>query len=366
MTETIRTTRRNLLKLGAGAAALPLFNINHAFADEVIYDGEAFDAGGAVLRMGEWGGTWGELVRKFLLDDFEKKYNCKIEYDSTWPWFPKYVAGGAKNPPLDIGNWNMPDMFKTAGAGDFFLGIDEIVPNVPNARNLWPFATANGVGITWAFNQYGYAYRTDLVDAPPVAFADAWKDAFSGKRGTYVTPSTLQMVFFLVACGVFGKDQYDLEAGYKAMKEFMPAKISDFTGNMKTLLDRGEVILGVLEDAEPLQARDAGAPFGFAYWQEFQPILTQTYTVSRYSEPMQKKLAFALVNETLEPEFMKNMGSVFYLRPCVSNATLPDNLVKAGVENSADAMSKFWIPDWKAYLEQEVDIVETVNTIFAG
>ncbi|MNS87716.1 spermidine/putrescine ABC transporter periplasmic substrate-binding protein [compost metagenome] len=257
-------------------------------------------------------------------------------------------------------------MFKTAGAGDFFHTIDEILPNVPNGKNLWPFATSNGVGVTWAFNQYVHAYRTDLVNPPPSSFKDMWKPEFAGKRGTYITSNTLQMDFFLVACSLFGKDQYDLKAGYAAMKELMPAKISDFTGNMQTLMDRGEVVMAVQSDAEPMQARDKGAPFAVMYWKELQPILTQTYTVSRYSEPTQKKLAYALLNRALEPSFMTNMGREFYLRPTVSNAVLPDNLVKADIVNSADAIKNFWLPDWKAYLENEDEIVETVNEIFAG
>jgi len=368
MTDSKRTghTRRQILKMGAGAAALPLFNINHAFSADVVYNGGTFDAGGAVLRIGEWGGPWGALVDKYLLTDFQKDFNCKVQYDSTWPWFPKFVAGGEKKPPLDITNWNLPEMFKTAKAGNFFLKIDEVLPNIPNGKNLWPFATRNGVGVTWAYNRYGYAYRTDLVKDKLTTFKDIWKSEYAGKRGTYITSNTLQMVFFLMACSTFGKDQYDIEAGYKAMKDFMPGKISDFTGNMQTLMDRGEVIAAVLDDAEPMQARDKGAPFEFYYWAEKQPILTQTYTVSRYAEPMQKKLAFALLNRAIEPKFLGAIGKEFYLRPTVSNAVLPDNLVKAGVVNTADAIKDYWIPDWNAYLEHEDDIVEKVNGIFAG
>lgn len=359
-------SRRQVLTMGAAAATLPLFNINHAFAKDAIYDGGVFDAKGATLRLAEWGGPWGQLVHEHLLTAFKKDFNCEIEYDSTWPWFPKFVAGGAKNPPSDITNWNLPEMFKTAKAGDFFLKIDEILPNIPNGKNLWPFATMNGVGVTWAFNQYGYAYRTDKVKTPPTSFKDIWKPVFAGKRATYITSNTLQMVFFLVACGVYGKDQYDLKAGYKAMKEFMPAKISDFTGNMETLLERGEVNICVLDDAEPMQARDKGAPFAFFYWTEKRPILTQTYTVSRYAQPLQKKLAFALLNRALDPKFIEAMGKQFYLRPTVRNAVLPPNLAKAGIVNNADAIKGFWIPDWNAYLEHEDDITDTVNGIFSG
>src|SRR5215469_15072702 len=184
-------SRRQLLAAGAAITSFPLFNINHAWSKDVYYDGGVFDAGGATIRIAEWGGPWEALVRKFLLDSFTKDFNCRVQYDSSWPWFPKFTAGGPKSPPFDITNWNLPEMFKTAGAGDFFADMDEVRASVPNTRNLWPFAYQNGVGVTWAFGQYGYAYRTDLVDPPPSSFKDFWKPAFASKRGTYITSNTL-------------------------------------------------------------------------------------------------------------------------------------------------------------------------------
>ena len=55
----------------AAASTLPLFNINHAWSQDVVFDGEPFDAGGAELKLGEWGGFWEELRGAFI-NDFEK------------------------------------------------------------------------------------------------------------------------------------------------------------------------------------------------------------------------------------------------------------------------------------------------------
>ena len=133
-------TRRRLLGTAAAAAgSLPLFNINHSWSADVHYAGEVFDAGGASIRIAEWGGPWGELVHKHLLNQFAEDFNCSIEYDSSWPWFPKFVAGGPSSPPFAITNWNLPEMFKTAGAGDYFVPIDELRANVPNTNDVWPF-----------------------------------------------------------------------------------------------------------------------------------------------------------------------------------------------------------------------------------
>lgn len=331
---------------------------------EVYYEGEIFDAGGAVLRLGDWGGFWEEMQRKHLLNQFEKDFNCKIEYDSSWPWFPKFSAGGPKNPPLDVANWNHPELFKTARAGDYFVPIDELIANIPNAKDLWPFATRNGIGITYAFSQFGYAYRKDMVDPPPTKFADFWEERFAGKRGTYITSNTLQMVFFIMASLVFGKDEKDIEAGFKAMERAMPMKISDFTGNMQTLMERGEVVIAVQHDGEPYMQMDKGLPIGWMYWTERQPILTQTKTVSRYSGPIQKKLGYALINRSLSPEYLEAIAREVYLRPTNKNAKIPENLASKGVQNTADAAEKLWDPDWNWYLDHEQEIVERVNRIF--
>ena len=366
-------SRRTFLKTGAatsGALAastsLPLFYINHAWSQDVQYTGEVFDAGGARFRLAEWGGFWEELMRKLLLNDFEKTFNCKIEYDSSWPWFPKYVAGGPQNPAFDGTNWNLPEMFKTARAGDYFLSIEEIKANVPNAADLWPFAFDNGVGTTWAFGQYCYAYRTDLADPAPADFKSFWEDRFAGKRATYITSNTLFMAFFMMANHVFGGDQHAMDAGIEAMRKAMPMKISDFTGNMQTLLERGEVTIGVQVDGEVYMQMDRGVKVAPMIWQERKPILTQTQTIARYSEPVQKKLAFALLNRRLSPEFITKFDEEFYLRPTNSKAVVPDNLAGKGVENTANAIEGLWIPDWSWWLENEDDIVETVNEIFAG
>ena len=72
----VNNSRRKFIKdtaiLTAAASTLPLFNINHAWSQDVVFDGEPFDAGGAELKLGEWGGFWEEFMREAFINDFEK------------------------------------------------------------------------------------------------------------------------------------------------------------------------------------------------------------------------------------------------------------------------------------------------------
>ena len=68
MTIHKKHSRRSILKGGAALGAcgnVPnMFYINHAWAQDVVYDGGVFDAGGATLNVAEWGGGWEEFVAR--------------------------------------------------------------------------------------------------------------------------------------------------------------------------------------------------------------------------------------------------------------------------------------------------------------
>ncbi|SDK78702.1 ABC transporter substrate-binding protein [Aliiruegeria lutimaris] len=359
-------TRRSFLKrgvaLGAASTVPSTFYINHAWAQDTSYDGGMFDADGATLNVGEWGGGWEEFVRKALTDQFEQDFNCKINWDSSFPWFPKFVTQGAQDPVYDICNWNLPNLTQTKQAGDFFLTTDEVRANVPNAADCWDFAFASGAGVTWAYMPYVYAFRTDAGDAP-TSFRDFWDARFANKRGTYGTENGLMHAFFMATAQEFGKDQYDMDAAFQALEDAMPMKVSEFTFNMLSLLERGEVDIAVHIEGEALSLKRKGVPVDVWEW-DSHPILTQTKTISRYSDPMQKKLAFALLNRTLSPDFLNAFGDEFMWRPTNSKASITAPLAENGVENTADATKAFWVPDWDFFVENKLDITDRLNQIF--
>ena len=114
----------------AGASPLQATPEQHPATQDVYWDGQAFDAGGAFLNLGDWPGQWQDMQHQNLIDQFQTDFNCTVQYDSSWPWFLKFAAGGPRNPPLDVTNWNMPEMFKTARTGDYFVPLDELKGNV--------------------------------------------------------------------------------------------------------------------------------------------------------------------------------------------------------------------------------------------
>jgi putative spermidine/putrescine transport system substrate-binding protein len=333
----------------------------------VVYEGETFDSGGATLRIASWGGLWLETESKLLLGQFQKDFNCVVEYSSAAPWLPKFVVGGVENPPFDVTTWNQPELFKAAKAGaaqgGYFVPIADVRANVPHSADLWDLAYESGHGITYLFSQLGYGYRTDR-NGPPTTFASFWEERYDDKRGTYITSNTLQMIFFVVASAVFGSGEEDLEAGYEAMRNAMPLRLGDLTSHMQTLLERGQVDICVQHDGEVFSLMDRGVPVDFLYWQERKPIHPQIVTVSRGSSDVQKRLAYAYINRACSPEIQEQYAAQLYLHPANRNAVIPENLARKGVTNDAAGTEGLWHPDWNWYLEHEQEIVETVDSIF--
>ena len=69
------------------------------------------------------------------------------------------------------------------------------------------------------------------------------------------------------------------------------------------------------------------------------------------------------MDRACSPEIQERYAAA-YLHPTNRNAVIPENLAGKGVTNDAAGMEGLWNPDWDWYLENEQEIVETVNTIF--
>ena len=71
------------MTLPAGAAPLQATPEQHPATQDVFYDGGVFDAGGAVLNLGDWPGFWQDMQHQNLIDQFQKDFNCTVNYDGS-------------------------------------------------------------------------------------------------------------------------------------------------------------------------------------------------------------------------------------------------------------------------------------------
>jgi len=82
----------------AAAAPLQATPEQHPATQDVYWDGQVFDAGGAVLNLGDWPGFWQDMQHLNLINQFQKDFNCTVQYDSFMALVPEVRRGRAAEP----------------------------------------------------------------------------------------------------------------------------------------------------------------------------------------------------------------------------------------------------------------------------
>jgi len=150
----MKKTLSVLLALALVLCALPLF----AFGEDA-----AENFGGATLNVY----NWGEYIDKDVLRDFEKKYNCKVNYktyESNEALYTNIIGG---DDPWDI---LVPSdyMIERLKNEDRLQPLDKsIVNNLDNltdaVKNL-PFDPDNTYSVPYLWQSVGIVYNTTKID----------------------------------------------------------------------------------------------------------------------------------------------------------------------------------------------------------
>jgi putative spermidine/putrescine transport system substrate-binding protein len=288
-----------------------------------------------------YGGRWSEVMKKALVEPFEKKHGVKVEVVTgiTTEWVAKLMAAGPDNPPFDVVMGNEPPLPIPRERGFF---EPRNVALAPNIQTLYDKALIGNTSLVMFWSRVGLAYRTDMIKKKPQSWKDFWDEEYAGKRATYAITNTLGIDFLFMASKVWGKDYFDLDAGIPAVKR-LGAKLVDFTGTMEKLLEQKEVAIAVLHDGSAYDLQKRGLPIDWVAPAEGTPMLDQVIQVTRGSK--NKELAWKLVDMYLSPEVQLAFATELFFGPAVKNVTLPPDVAKKVVASPAD-VDKLILFDW--------------------
>src|SRR5207237_9763529 len=81
-----------------------------ALAASTQYPPPAAIAQPKTLVVTGYGGRWSEVMKKALVEPFEKKYDARVEIVTgiTTEWVAKLMAAGPDHPPFDVVMGNEP------------------------------------------------------------------------------------------------------------------------------------------------------------------------------------------------------------------------------------------------------------------
>jgi putative spermidine/putrescine transport system substrate-binding protein len=303
-----------------------------------------------------YGGRWSEVMKKALVEPFEKKHNVKVEVVTgiTTEWVAKLLAAGPDNPPYDVVFGNEP-AFPIPRERGFFEKRNETL--APNIKNLYPKALIGDTSLAMFWGRIGLAYRTDMGLKKPTSWKDFWDEAYVGKRATYVIGNTLGINFLFIVSKIFGKDYFDIDAGVAAIKRSQP-KLVDFTGTVEKQLEQKEVVIAVLHDASAYDMQKRGIPVDWAAPSEGLPILDQIVQVTKGSK--NKELAWKLIDAYLSPEVQLAFATELFWSPTNKTVKVPPDVAKKTIGGPAD-VEKLVLFDWAQVAKQRPQWTEKWN-----
>lgn len=303
-----------------------------------------------------YGGRWSEVMKRALVEPFEKKYDARVEIVTgiTTEWVAKLLAAGPDNPPFDVVMGNEPPLPIPRERGFFDKRNLQAAPNI---RHVYEKALVGDTSLAIFWSRIGLAYRTDVGLKRPTSWKDLWDPAYDGKRGLYVIGNTLGINTLFMASKIFGRDYFDVDAGIAAIKRLQP-KLVDFTGTMEKHLESKEVAIAVLHDGSAYDLAKRGIPVDWVAPSEGVPILDQVIQVARGSK--NKELAWKLVDMYLSPEVQLAFANELFFSPTNRTVKVPPDVAKKIISGPAD-VEKLVVFDWTQIAKQRPQWTERWN-----
>lgn len=342
-------SRRTVLSTGVAAGAMALAAPHIANAQAVT------------LNVTGWGGRWGEEFDRHLTATFEQETGAILQRDTSFPFLPKLQASSRSNPIYDVLHANNNEQWAAAEMGL----IEPELPQdqIPNMADLYDYAKSDLVaGVVMFTSAIGLGYRQDLVSAPPTSWTDMWREEYAGRRGGYVISiNSLGQAFLTMTASIYGSGSDDLEAAYTALEQLRPIRLVDFTGSMETMLQSGEVALGVIHDSGILRNLAANPDLEFASPSEGVLALEQVLSVTTGTQ--KRELAHAYIDFMLRPEVQKTMAEAVWYSPANSLVTLEDQYQERLLTTPEKVATLIQV-DWQWYNANKDAIDARVERIF--
>jgi putative spermidine/putrescine transport system substrate-binding protein len=279
---------------------------------------------GQTLVVTSYGASWQQFMENTIIPPFEKQTGAKVQLavGLSTNWIAKLKAAGPSNPPYDVVIANETYVSGIRPDGYFAnLPLDK----VPNLQDVAPqLRNPNDNGVLGLINPLGIVYMKDKVKDPPTSWQDLWKPEYKGQICLYSAANSAMPMVVMNTARVFGGDAKNLAVGFQKLKELLPFKMSDFTGNMQQLLAQGECNIALLDSPTWAQMVKQGINIGFVVPSDGFFIFEQDMNVTAGSKV--KDLAYAFINYMLSPEVQLEWVKGFYEVPANTKVQIPSDL----------------------------------------
>lgn len=327
---------------------------------------------GQTLRVGAWGGTFTDALKKSVGSRFEAETGAKVVYTAGNPsdYAAQLIAAHGVNVSLDIVYTDGQTQTDLVQQG-LLEKLDTKAVTIPSDpegfKPLNPGYTPTV--LAWYI---GIAYNTKKFDElglpAPTSWSDLWNPKLAGRVALPDISTSMGIPVVAAAAAVAGKSVTDVEAGISKLAEIKVYSVYKSSSQMQNDFAAGNIWAAAAADGRAWQLADGGKPVSF--------VVPQLPGVGK---PAWVEFTFVdVVKGTPRPELAKIFQRIAYSREVqihVANATAYSPALKSAVEQlyasdpakwkrrwpDPNAWNQLQAVDWKEFLPLVPKAVDLFN-----
>jgi len=292
-----------------------------------------------------YGGDYGEMMKKLVIEPFEKKFNARVVYDATGSSAQKLAKLRATK---DTYTWDVTVLtgydLLAAGREGLLEAVDQA--KVPNLAKLWEFAQKEGQGwgpIT-SVDPLVLLYNRERVKPAPESWTVLWDPRYKGKVAISHVSEGKGLFLLILAAYMTGGDEKRIDSGFAKVREVVPNVGAWLTLSPQYVpyLQREDIWLTPYWNGRAQLMIDQGLPLGTVIPKEGTLAITNAFGVPKSAR--NKSLALEFVNFYLDTAQQEAWARKIYYGPTNREVKLPPEFasrVPVGIE----AIKRLRFPD---------------------
>lgn len=257
--------------------------------------------------------NWSEYLPQSIIDQFEKEYGVKVNYDtysSNEELLSKLMAGGTQYDLIVPSDYMVDIMIKQG----LLAPLDK--NNIPNLKNLDPqflnqyFDPGNKYSVPYMWGTVGITYNKAKVKNPPTSWADLWNPAYRGR--VVMLNDSREVIGAALQLLGYSKNETDpakLAQAKAKLKELLPNVKSFDSDSPKTLFLNGEVWIGQTWSGEAALAYQENPDIGYVLPKEGGGRFLDSMAIPKGAP--HKYTAEVFINFLLRPEISAELSKAF-------------------------------------------------------
>ncbi|MCU5772130.1 extracellular solute-binding protein [Erwiniaceae bacterium BAC15a-03b] len=350
--------RRTFLKAVAGTAMLPYLNIKaNAAADRV-------------LQVGVYNSAQGALIKKQVLPEFEKEYNCRVLTTEGATLANIAALRATKKKPL-FSVMSMDDIGIPQAKEE---GLIEQLPvdEIPNLKNVFDrYLLSDRYGVGFSVSMAGL-FINPQVTQPIQSYSEIFASKYAHQM-ILNTPKNTQSILMLIVAAALatGKPlqeaQYEIDKGWEKLAQLKANVMTVYDGEAQVMMvAQSQAMVGGIEYSKAIYPHTKkGIPLDMTYPKE--GAFTGINGLALVKDAPQRELGLAWINRLLEPSVQKMLAEVTLSAPTVRGIEFDEQTLKylAYPEDKMKALNLF-TPDWTYIIPRRAELLEKYNQTFTG